>query len=32
MGWFVSASFVSLCSASVMVNLLQPGANFRHAA
>src|SRR6266568_2737573 len=28
MGWFVSASFVSLLLGLVMVNLLQPGANF----
>src|ERR1700719_3144704 len=28
MGWFVSASFVSLLLGPVMVNLLQPGANF----
>src|SRR6476660_8769104 len=28
MGWFVSASFVSLMLGLVMVNLLQPGANF----
>src|SRR6266576_3410734 len=28
MGWFVSASFVSLRLGLVMVNLLQPGANF----
>jgi len=27
-GWFVSASFVSLLLGLVMVNLLQPGANF----
>jgi len=29
MGWFVSASFVSLLLGLVMVNLLQPGANTR---
>src|SRR6201995_5118163 len=28
MGWFVSASFVSLLLGLVMVNLLHPGANF----
>jgi Na+/H+-dicarboxylate symporter len=28
MGWFVSASFVSLLLGLVMVNLLQPGAHF----
>src|ERR1700744_5659575 len=28
MGWFVSPSFVSLLLGIVMVNLLQPGANF----
>jgi Na+/H+-dicarboxylate symporter len=28
MGWFVSASFISLMLGLVMVNLLQPGANF----
>src|ERR1700753_300927 len=28
MGWFVSASFVSLMLGLLMVNLLQPGANF----
>src|SRR6201994_3911256 len=28
MGWFVGASFVSLLLGLVMVNLLQPGANF----
>src|SRR5690348_4488851 len=28
MGWFVSASFVSLLLGLIMVNLLQPGANF----
>jgi len=28
MGWFVTASFVSLLLGMVMVNLLQPGANF----
>ena len=28
MGWFVSASFISLLLGLVMVNLLQPGANF----
>src|SRR6201986_5156301 len=28
MGWFVCASFVSLLLGMVMVNLLQPGANF----
>lgn len=28
MGWFVSASFVSLALGLIMVNLLQPGANF----
>ena len=28
MGWFISASFVSLMLGLVMVNLLQPGANF----
>jgi Na+/H+-dicarboxylate symporter len=28
MGWFVSASFVSLLLGLVMVNLLEPGANF----
>jgi Na+/H+-dicarboxylate symporter len=28
MGWFVSASFVSLLLGLLMVNLLQPGANF----
>ncbi|MBR2815900.1 MAG: dicarboxylate/amino acid:cation symporter [Reyranella sp.] len=28
MGWFVTASFVSLMLGLVMVNLLQPGANF----
>src|SRR5438477_7167275 len=28
MGWFVSASFVSLLLGLVMVNLLQPGSNF----
>ncbi len=28
LGWFVSASFVSLLLGLVMVNLLQPGANF----
>src|ERR1700755_1852665 len=28
MGWFVSASFVSLLLGLVMVNFLQPGANF----
>ena len=28
MGWFVSASFISLLLGMVMVNLLQPGANF----
>ena len=28
MGWFVSASFVSLMLGLIMVNLLQPGANF----
>ncbi len=27
-GWFVSASFISLLLGLVMVNLLQPGANF----
>src|ERR1700739_1405061 len=27
-GWFISASFVSLMLGLVMVNLLQPGANF----
>src|SRR5207302_10912702 len=27
-GWFVSVSFVSLLLGLVMVNLLQPGANF----
>jgi Na+/H+-dicarboxylate symporter len=29
LGWFVSASFVSLLLGLLMVNLLQPGANFR---
>ena len=28
MGWFISASFVSLLLGLLMVNLLQPGANF----
>ncbi|HEY4165293.1 MAG TPA: dicarboxylate/amino acid:cation symporter [Reyranella sp.] len=28
MGWFVTASFVSLLLGMLMVNLLQPGANF----
>ena len=28
MGWFVSASFISLLLGLIMVNLLQPGANF----
>lgn len=28
MGWFVSASFVSLMIGLIMVNLMQPGANF----
>ena len=28
MGWFVSASIVSLLLGLIMVNLLQPGANF----
>jgi Na+/H+-dicarboxylate symporter len=28
MGWFVSASFISLMLGLLMVNLLQPGANF----
>ncbi len=28
MGWFISASFISLMLGLVMVNLLQPGANF----
>ncbi len=28
MGWFVTASFISLLLGLVMVNLLQPGANF----
>src|SRR6201982_3114396 len=28
MGWFVSASFISLMLGLIMVNLLQPGANF----
>src|SRR5215510_15792536 len=28
MGWFVSASFISLLLGLVMVNLLQPGAHF----
>jgi Na+/H+-dicarboxylate symporter len=28
MGWFVSASFISLLLGLVMVNLLEPGANF----
>src|ERR1700751_5504918 len=28
MGWFVSASFISLLLGLVIVNLLQPGANF----
>ncbi|MBR1089864.1 dicarboxylate/amino acid:cation symporter [Bradyrhizobium manausense] len=28
MGWFISASFVSLMLGLIMVNLLQPGANF----
>src|SRR5262245_17951133 len=28
LGWFVSASFISLLLVLVMVNLLQPGANF----
>ena len=28
MGWFVCASFVSLLLGLIMVNLLQPGANF----
>ena len=28
MGWFVCASFISLLLGMVMVNLLQPGANF----
>jgi Na+/H+-dicarboxylate symporter len=28
MGWFVSASFISLLLGLLMVNLLQPGANF----
>src|SRR5262249_4796480 len=28
MGWFVSASLVSLVLGLIMVNLLQPGANF----
>src|SRR5260370_33943253 len=28
MGWFVSASFVSLLLCLLMVNLLQPGTNF----
>src|SRR5262245_10460191 len=28
MGWFISASFVSLLLGLIMVNLLQPGANF----
>src|ERR1700739_2541126 len=28
LGWFVSASFISLLLGWVMVNLLQPGANF----
>ena len=28
MGWFVSASFISLLLGLVMVNLLKPGANF----
>src|SRR5256886_7984188 len=28
MGWFVSASFISLLLGLIMVNLLQPGSNF----
>ena len=28
MGWFITASFISLLLGLVMVNLLQPGANF----
>jgi len=28
MGWFISASFISLMLGLIMVNLLQPGANF----
>ncbi len=28
MGWFVSASFISLLLGLIMVNLLEPGANF----
>src|SRR5690349_1476515 len=28
LGWFVSASFISLLLGLLMVNLLQPGANF----
>ena len=28
MGWFISASFISLLLCLIMVNLLQPGANF----
>jgi len=28
MGWFISASFISLLLGLLMVNLLQPGANF----
>jgi Na+/H+-dicarboxylate symporter len=28
MGWFISASFISLLLGLIMVNLLQPGANF----
>src|ERR1700752_753704 len=28
LGWFVSASFISLLLGLIMVNLLQPGANF----
>lgn len=28
MGWFITASFVSLLLGLIMVNLLQPGANF----
>src|SRR5947208_16603598 len=28
MGWFVTASFVSLLLGLVMVNLMQPGSNF----
>ena len=31
MGWFIAASFISLLLGLVLVNLLQPGANFpRH--